>query len=44
MKTQNAEEFAETSSNERNKDLAKIWRELPKEKKDKLTKGFENVI
>ena len=44
MKTQNAEEFAETSINERNKDLAKIWRELPKEKKDKLTKGFENVI
>ena len=44
MKAQNAEEFAETSIKERNKDLAKMWRELPKERKDKVTKSFEKVI
>ena len=29
---------------EKNKELAKMWRELPKERKDKVTKSFEKVI
>ena len=26
-----------------NKEMGKMWRELPKEQKDKVTKGFEKV-
>ena len=44
MKVQNAEEFEERSMIEINKELAKMWRELSKEHKDKATKSFEKVF
>ena len=44
MKVQNAEEFEERSMIEINKELAKMWRELSKEQKDKVTKSFEKVF
>ena len=43
MKVEEADQFAEMSMIEKNKALAKMWRELPKEKKDKVTKSFEKV-
>ena len=43
MKVEEADQFADMSMIEKNKALAKMWRELPKEKKDKVTKSFEKV-
>ena len=43
MKVDDADRFAEMSMIEKNKTLAKMWRELPKEKKGKITKNFEKV-
>ena len=43
MKVDEADRFAEMSMIEKNKTLAKMWRELPKEKKAKITKNFEKV-
>ena len=44
MKVDEADQFAEMSMIEKNKTLAKMWRELSKEKKGKFTKSFEKVI
>ena len=43
MKVDEADQFAEMSMIEKNKTLAKMWRELSKEKKGKFTKSFEKV-
>ena len=43
MKVDEADRFAEMSMIEKNKTLAKMWRELSKEKKAKITKNFEKV-
>ena len=43
MKVEEADQFADMSMIEKNKALAKMWRELAKEKKDKVTKSFEKV-
>ena len=44
MKVEQADQFAEMSMVEVTKALAKMWRELDAEKKNKVIKSFEKVI
>ena len=44
MKVDQADQFAEMSMVEVTKTLAKMWRELDAEKKNKVIKSFEKVI